>query len=50
MAQETLLRVFGFSLYKKKNVQVAGGSETSAERIRRCVIGERVEGQQNEDT
>lgn len=47
MALETILREFRFSLYRKN--KVAGGSETSAERIRRYVIGEGVEGQQNKD-
>lgn len=49
MALGTILREFRFSLYRKNKVKVAGGSETSAERIRRYVIGERVEGQQNKD-
>lgn len=48
MALETILKEFRFSLYKKNKVKVAGGSETSAERIRKYVTRERVEGQQNE--
>lgn len=49
MALETIQREFRFSFYKKNKVKVAGRSETPAERIRRRVIGERVEGRQNED-
>lgn len=53
MALETIQREFRFSFYKKNKVKVkvkvAVRSESPAERIRRCVIGERVEGQQNED-
>jgi len=41
--------VFRFNLCKKKKVKVAGGSETSAERISKYVTGGRVEGQENED-
>lgn len=49
MALGTILREFRFSFHRKNKVKVASGSETSAERIRRYVIGERVEGQQNKD-